>query len=73
MRRFTKGEKVIAVTSDGIIKGIVYSYHRESQLYVIDTKIIEKNGEEHCLLSSHVYPRSDLGRATNFFRSRYGV
>jgi hypothetical protein len=74
MREFEKNEKVLIVTSGGVLKGKVKfcvdnKYFIHTTIMDADGYLVKLNG----VRASHVYPPEDLGRATNFFKSRYGV
>lgn len=69
MRTFRKGEKVIVVSKGGVITGTIHYYEEARNIYIISTYY----GMLHNIKPSRVYPRSDFGRATKFFKSRYGV
>lgn len=67
MERLKKGKKVVIVSKGGVITGTVHYYEESRNSYIISTYY----GILHNVKPSHVYPKDDYGRASQFFESRY--
>lgn len=68
MREFKKGEKVWAVTKHGILKGEFGRYSMDD-----GPRSVKIDMDPGYVFTKHVYSWDDFGRATKFFKSRYGV
>lgn len=74
MQEFEKNEKILIVTSGGVLKGKV-KFCVDNK-YFVHTTITDADGylvKLNKVQASHVYPPEDFGRAINFFKSKYGV
>ena len=67
MEIFKKGREVVVVTKGGVVTGTVHYYEEARKIYIVSTYF----GMLHNIEPSHVYPKNDYRRASNFFKSRY--
>jgi hypothetical protein len=67
MKTFEKGRKVVIVTQDGVICGSIKQHNKFRESYTVVSHL----GIFYDVKKSHVYPKSDYGKASNFFESRY--
>ncbi len=64
---FEDGRRVVVVTENGVLRGKIEHYNKARKSYTI----ISYFGILYNVKESHVYFKSDYGRASKFFESRY--
>ena len=67
MKIFEDGRRVVVVTENGVLRGKVEHYNKARKSYTV----ISYYGILYNVKASHVYSKSDYGRASNFFEGRY--
>jgi len=67
MEIFEDGIGVVVVTENGVLRGKIEHYNKARKSYTI----ISYFGILYNVKASHVYPKNDYGKASNFFESRY--
>ena len=67
MEIFNDGRRIVVVTENGVLRGKVEHYNKSRKSYTI----ISYFGILYNVKASHVYPKSDYGRASKFFEGRY--